>query len=127
MMAAYILGGLSTSTLISLVGTTNLLFISGICLVLYTGVLVWAMPRLNIQRSAPESGTQRITLREMFADRYIVLLFVLKTVSMLAGYIIEYIFYAQAAFCLPCSSKRPSRDNLQACRSRHRPFLTLNF
>lgn len=103
LMAAFILGGLSASTIVSAVGTVNLLLIAAVCLFIYTGALIGLLPRLNLQSTRavqPEAGEDS-SLWGMFQDRYVVLIFVLKIVGMLTGYVVEYIFYRQAAVRYP--------------------------
>ena len=91
-----IIGGLTISAVVNLVGTVNLLLLSVVSLTLYVGIILRFVPPL-ISHSPEEEKLPALRLPEMFQDKYIVLIFAIKTLSVLVYYIVEFSFLDLAA------------------------------
>lgn len=99
LLLAFIIGGLSTSLITQFTATENLLLLSAIFLLVYALILFRLSPSLGVDDHTEEevSQTPPFTVREMFKDNYISLIFGLKTITIVNYYIVEFIFYQQAA------------------------------
>lgn len=96
LLLALIIGGLTVSFITKITGTVNLLLLSGIFLLLYAAIILFLAPKLgNVGQEEPK--THKFPIREMFKDRYIALIFLLKTITIINYYIVEFIFYKEAA------------------------------
>ncbi len=97
LLLAFIIGGLSTSLITQFTATENLLLLSAVFLLAYALVLFRLSPNLGVNVKDNKTGTTPFTVREMFKDNYISLIFALKTITIVNYYIVEFIFYQQAA------------------------------
>lgn len=99
-MLAAVVGGVLTPSLVTAMGTANLLLLAAVFLVLY------ALSLSSVLRTVSKShGTgvrnRRQRLGPLVRDRYTRSIFGLKTFSVLTAYLIEYVFYAQASRHFP--------------------------
>lgn len=99
MMFAIIVGGLTATPLVQLLGATHdLLIVSALGLLLYTLHLMRSLPRFRTlleHRRTSEVAT--MTLRDVLRNRYIVLFFALKIAAVMVANVLEFVFYRQAA------------------------------
>lgn len=97
MMSAYIIGGLLTPLIVQTVGILNVLLLAAVFMMLYSGMLMRMIPRMDILKKRHVQPGKSLSLKELFGDSYTRQIFGLKTCSMLVAYVVEYIFYQQAA------------------------------
>jgi hypothetical protein len=99
-MLAAIIGGLLTPVIVALIGTVNLLLLSAAFLGLYALSLSGILRVVNETRREARRN-RREGLGPLVRDRYTRAIFALKTFSVLTAYLIEYVFYEQAARRFP--------------------------
>jgi hypothetical protein len=96
MMLAFVVGGVATPVLSSMIGTVNLVGVAAACFALYTVDFRRLLRRHRIgQRHATTAAPAGP--REILADRYSRRMVWMKYVTILLLYVSEYVFYEQAA------------------------------
>ena len=99
-MLASVVGGLLLPAIVSATGTVNLLLLSAVFLGLYALSLARILRDVNETRQETKRN-RREGLRPLVQDRYTRAIFSLKTFTVLTAYLIEYVFYQQAARHFP--------------------------
>jgi hypothetical protein len=99
-MLASVVGGLLIPAIVSAIGTVNLLLLSAAFLGLYAISLARILRDVNETRQETKRN-RRQGLRPLVRDRYTRAIFSLKTFTVLTAYLIEYVFYEQAARHFP--------------------------
>ena len=99
-MLAAVVGGVLTPTFVSAFGTVNLLLLSAVFLALYAISLSSILREVNEKRRDAKRN-RREDLKLLVRDRYTQAISGLQTFSVLTAYIVEYIFYQQAALHFP--------------------------
>ena len=99
-MLASVVGGLLIPAIVAAIGTVNLLLLSAACLGLYAVSLARILRDVNDTRQETKRN-RREGLRPLVRDRYTRAIFSLKTFTVLTAYLIEYVFYEQAARHFP--------------------------
>src|SRR5579871_1065378 len=100
-MSAIAVGGLATATVVNAIGTVNLLLVSGSSLLIYLVILVVNLPRFERKLTIIPQNDASGNLSQLLRNRYIVLIFLLRTASIVGSYLIEYLFYKQANLIFP--------------------------
>ncbi len=95
-MLASVVGGVLIPVIVAAVGTVNLLLLSAVFLGLFALSLSRILREVNETRREAKRN-RREGLRPLVRDRYTRVIFSLKTFSVLTAYLIEYVFYEQAA------------------------------
>jgi cyclic nucleotide-binding protein len=99
-MLASVVGGLLIPAIVAATGTVNLLLLSAAFLGLYALSLSRVLRAVNETRQETKRN-RREGLRPLVQDRYTRAIFSLKTFTVLTAYLIEYVFYEQAARHFP--------------------------
>jgi len=99
-MLAAIVGGVLTPVIVGAVGAVNLLLLSAAFLGVYALSLSGILRSVNDTRRDAKRN-RREGLAPLVKDRYVRSIFGLKTFSVLTAYLIEYVFYEQAARRFP--------------------------
>jgi hypothetical protein len=99
-MLASVVGGLLIPAIVAAIGTVNLLLLSAAFLGLYAVSLARILRDVNETRQETKRN-RREGLRPLVRDRYTRAIFSLKTFTVLTAYLIEYVFYEQAAQHFP--------------------------
>jgi Cyclic nucleotide-binding domain len=99
-MLASVVGGLLIPAIVAAIGTVNLLLLSAACLGLFAVSLARILRDVNETRQETKRN-RREGLRPLVRDRYTRAIFSLKTFTVLTAYLIEYVFYEQAARHFP--------------------------
>jgi Cyclic nucleotide-binding domain/TLC ATP/ADP transporter len=99
-MLASVVGGLLIPAIVAATGTVNLLLLSAVFLGLYALSLARILRDVNEKRQETKRNRQE-GLRPLVQDRYTRAIFSLKTFTVLTAYLIEYVFYEQAARHFP--------------------------
>jgi hypothetical protein len=99
-MLASVVGGLLIPAIVAATGAVNLLLVSAVCLGLYALSLSRILRDVNETRQETKRN-RREGLRPLVQDRYTRAIFSLKTFTVLTAYLIEYVFYEQAARHFP--------------------------
>ena len=99
-MLASVVGGLLIPVIVAATGTVNLLLLSAVFLGLYSLSLSRILRDVNETRQETKRN-RREGLTPLVQDRYIRAIFSLKTFTVLTAYLIEYVFYEQAARHFP--------------------------
>jgi len=99
-MLASVVGGLLIPAVVAATGTVNLLLLSAVFLALYALSLARILRDVNETRQET-TRNRREGLRPLVQDRYTRAIFSLKTFTVLTAYLIEYVFYEQAARHFP--------------------------
>lgn len=102
-MLAAVAGGVLTPTIVSAVGTVNLLLLSAIFLGLYSLSLSRILREVNETRRSARRN-RRGAVRHLVRDRYTRAICGLQTFSVLTAYLVEYVFYEQASRHFPDQS-----------------------
>lgn len=101
LMSAYVIGGLLTPIIVKYLEIENVLLLAVVFMLMYSGILMRMLPRMGIQKKHRAQPDGSLSLKEMFGDSYVRRILGLKTCSMLVAYVVEYIFYQQAAAHFP--------------------------
>jgi hypothetical protein len=99
-MLASVVGGLLIPAIVAATGAVNLLLLSAAFLGLYALSLARILRDVNETRQEAKRN-RREGLRPLVKDRYTRAIFSLKTFTVLTAYLIEYVFYQQAARHFP--------------------------
>ena len=99
-MLAAVVGGLLIPAIVAATGAVNLLLLSAAFLGLYALSLSRILRDVNETRQETKRN-RREGLRPLVRDRYTRAIFNLKTFTVLTAYLIEYVFYEQAARHFP--------------------------
>ena len=99
-MLAAVVGGVLTPTIVAAFGTVNLLLLSAVFLALYAISLSSILREVNEKRRDAKRN-RRADLRLLVHDRYTQAISGLQTFSVLTAYLVEYVFYQQAALHFP--------------------------
>jgi hypothetical protein len=97
MMVAFVVGGLVTPLLSSLLGTVNLVGLAAVCFALYTVDFRRLLRLHRIGSDHDSSAVAPAGPREILTDRYSRRMMWMKSVTILLLYVTEYVFYQQAA------------------------------
>jgi Cyclic nucleotide-binding domain len=96
MMLAFVVGGIATPVLGSLIGTVNLIGVAAICFALYTVDFQRLLRRHEIGARDDAASAAPAGPAEILADRYSRRMVWMKYVTILLLYVTEYVFYEQA-------------------------------
>jgi MFS family permease len=99
-MLAAVVGGVLTRAIVAAFGTVNLLLLSAVFLALYAISLSSILREVNEKRRDAKRN-RRADLKLLVHDRYTQAISGLQTFSVLTAYLVEYIFYQQAALHFP--------------------------
>jgi hypothetical protein len=99
-MVAAVVGGVLTPTIVAAFGTVNLLLLSAVFLALYAISLSSILREVNEKRRDAKRD-RRADLKLLVHDRYTQAISGLQTFSVLTAYLVEYVFYQQAALHFP--------------------------
>jgi hypothetical protein len=99
-MLAAVVGGVLTPAIVAAFGTVNLLLLSAVFLALYAISLSSILREVNEKRRDAKRN-RRADLKLLVHDRYTQAISGLQTFSVLTAYLVEYIFYQQAALHFP--------------------------
>ena len=99
-MLAAVAGGVLTPAIVAAVGTVNVLLLSAVFLGLYALSLSRILRDVNETRRNAKRY-RRADLKYLARDRYIQTISGLQTFSVLTAYLVEYVFYEQAARYFP--------------------------
>ncbi len=99
-MLASVVGGLLIPVVVAATGTVNLLLLSAVFLGLFAVSLSRILRDVNETRQETKRN-RREGPRPLVQDRYTRSIFGLKTFTVLTAYLIEYVFYEQAARHFP--------------------------
>lgn len=97
MMVAFVVGGMATPLLSSLLGTINLVGLAAVCFALYTVDFRRLLRRHQIGVGHDGSSAAPAGPVEILTDRYSRRMVWMKSVTILLLYVTEYVFYQQAA------------------------------
>jgi len=97
MMVAFVIGGLLSPLLGSLIGTTNMVGLSAVFLAVYTIRFSRLLARHDVGNQTGSDASAPAGPREIMGDRYSRRMVWMKSVTILMLYLTEYVFYEQAA------------------------------
>ncbi|MEA3490514.1 MAG: MFS transporter [Campylobacterota bacterium] len=93
---AGIIGGISINLILNYIETVNLLFLSSLILLISFLLLSHILHRYKnsfAKESKDELETEKFSYKELFQDRYYLLIFAISALSFFVFYFIDYIFY----------------------------------
>jgi hypothetical protein len=97
MMVAFVVGGVATPLLGSVLGTVNLVGLAAVCFALYTVDFRRLLRRHQVGVGHDASSAAPAGPVEILTDRYSRRMVWMKSVTILLLYVTEYVFYQQAA------------------------------
>ncbi len=103
-VSAMVLGGLSVPVLVPLMGTQNLLLVSGAAMAASVGLLVWIFRTYPGQMAPDEEDlaiTRRRSRKRIQGSRYLRLFFVVSVLSVLSYFLVDFIFYDRVQAAIP--------------------------
>jgi hypothetical protein len=99
-LAASILGGFATPLVIPLLGTHNLLLGSALSLLVCLGLLIVTLrkcttPLTTVAEEEPTAQSMPHSLTQLLKQRYVVMIFLIQMLLVLAYYFVDFTFLAQ--------------------------------